>query len=1015
MVNVREGHRLAVMVVVLLVGVCAGVSAEPVWYPPDEPSPFVPDDAQRVLSGPAKSSHYRAEWSIRGPVKKAVLMAAPMMLARVYLGGRLLIEAYDSHQALPQWVDVTAMLKPGPVLVAARVYSDWSPVFYAQMRVEYVDGTWEDLVTGPGWVWCDAPDADWNTNPQAGGDWRPVTDGGGYDAGMWQYRFALLPRELLRERMEPHNRHLRETWEEQRQEPRLALTEAPEREGWARQFADFARVDADSGQLLDGSGQVRHLFFTIYTQRGTLALEGMDLEQLERDLDLMAKGDVHPYMRNLGWYWLLDQNGDWAKLKQQPKGAGALHFERGIDLLDHLVRRAWAHGRYIVFEGDFFWSAHTLVPAPYRSRYHLYPEVLEAQALATRKIIQRYSDCHNVLGMMIGEEDIALDHDLKNPHQRALFQDYLQRKYGTVEQFRRETPWGYDTADRSEYVEGTWGAERWPGSPAQEVLVPRYTPRKDPFAGVTDFSQIGLPEWPWPRSVEAPEVPAAGCASHNQFSPEDPLWIDFYEMREDELLFGMLDRWAKTVRQGMPRQLLFYSNAQDFTSSWHFLHLYKRAELPFDVIGVGCHDADQNLSQLPAWATVRKAVKVVSSYRPYALAPGSPAVGIASGEGQGGLGNQPEEVLRYYQGALFDEVGGGVAWTQTYAWDHVSGAVDGAAPHETPLLKWMGEFVPAVQGAAFPLRRPVEVLVVRNTNLAHSNMSGLDYGNAMGVAEALSQLNVEFDVVMDRDLVYQPSLAESRYKVDLAAYRLVILPTVAIDLADGAWRALDAWVRGQSAGGPRALVVGWVGKRGPRLQPTDSFHPVLRDWLGCADYAATEALQGKQAVALEGAAEPLSVDFGRVPPVGVPGVGRPMLVSPSGQAIGVAVPHGATTVYAFGFPLGFAHEPLWGMAPEQSPRDAVAPLWEALVSAAGVDRPVQAPHNLRVYVAEGGTMVLVRERAGLATDADLGLRVPPGVEFPDLALTRGDDGYAHCRVSLKPWESRWFRAAAPVD
>lgn len=990
-------------------------AAEPVWYPPSEPSPFIPDDARIIAGGSEKVLYFRGRWPIRREVRRAVIVTGPMQTVRLYLDGRLILEAHDTHQARPAWAEVGDCLRPGVAFVTAQVASEWRPALYVQMRVEYEDGSWEDHGTGPDWQWCAAPPANWTTSPTADGDWRPVEDLGGYyhDAkSFWQREFALLPREMLRQRLEAHNSRLRALWESDRKQPGLIITETPERPEWARQFRGFCRLDHRTGQLLDGSGRVRHLFFTIYNQKSALGLNEMDLEQLERDLDLMARADVHLYMRSTGWGWLLTKDGDWAPLAHQPRGAKGRHFLRGIDLLDYFVRRAWAHGRYIMFEGDFFWSAHPdVVAPPYRCRYHLYPELAEAQALAMRRIMHRYSRCRNVLGMIIGEEDIVLDHDLENPHQHALFADFLRRKYGTLDEFRRQTPWGYDYSDLSGYRRGKWRAERWPGAPEVEALIPGYPARPGVFETAETWQDIPLPLWPWLLSPDDPRVKLGACMSHNQFTPEDPLWIDFYEMREDELLFGMLRRWAAIVREGMPNQLLFYSNAQDFTASWHFLHLYRRAELPFDVIGVGCHDAGQNLSELPAWATVRKAIKNISSYRPYVLAPGSPSSGLASGEGEGGRPDQPQEVLNYYRGMLFDEIGGGAAWTQTYTWAHISGTTADSNPHMTPLLQWMASFMPAVQGVTFSLRRPVEVLIVRNTNLAHSNMSALDYGNALAVAEALTQLNMEFDIVMDRDLVYRAKGAAGQFRIDLSTYRLVILPTVAIDLCDTAWAALDAWLADAPSRGHRVLAVGWVGKRGPRLQPSVAFHPALSKWLGCTDYASTVSLRGPQEVALLTGqqARRLVLDFGQVPPVGVLNRGETFLTA-GGAAIAARFRRGDNFIYAFGFPLGFAHDPLWGMAPEQKPRDAAACIYEELAAAAALDRPILAPHNLRVYLASGGEMLLVRERAGVPTDAEIALRLPAGVRYPGLPARRASDGYTRIRVRLDPWESRWWKA-----
>jgi hypothetical protein len=936
----------------------------------------------------------------------------------------LVLTGYDHLEALPVWADVTARVGGGPIAVTALVRSIWRPVLFAQMRVEYVDGSSEDFATGSGWECLADPS----------GIWGPAADAGGYHrepgGGFWGHEFALLPRELLRERLDEHNRRLRADFAADT-DVALILDTAPERSEWADQFQGFCRVDDRTGQLLDGAGRVRHLFFTIYNQvtpSGTaLSLPEFDLDQLERDLDLMADAGVNLYMRQTGWDWLLTADGEWAPLDKQPGGSGLPHFARGIDLLDHLVRRAHAHGRYIVFEGDFYWGAHSaVVPPPYRSRYHLYPEVLEAQALAMRKVMCHLSACPNVLGMMIGEEDILLAHDLRNPHQHALFADFLRRKYGTLEEFRRQTPRGHDYADHSAFRPAERKSEYFADAEPEPVLIPSFPLRDGVFDRAREWLDIPLPLWPEFRSSEAPEVVLADQKSYNEFTPEDPLWMDFYEMREDELLFGMLSRWAQIVRQGMPRQLLFYSNAQDFTNSWHFLHLYRRADLPFDVIGVGCHDSGFNLAEIRPEDTVRKAIKVIASYRPYALAPGSPARGVASGEGEGGRHDQPEEVLDYYRGALFDEIGGGAAWTQTYTWTHISGAGGTEPPQETPLLAWMRDFMPTVQGVEFPLRRPVQVLIVRNANLQHSNLSGLDYGNAMQVAEALTQLNVEFDIVMDRDLIW----GRHDLKTDVAPYRLVIVPSLAADLAPSAWDALSAWL-GDKGPGRRVLAIGWAGRRGNRLQPLDGFPEAFARLTGVSDYSGTVSLRGPQPLVLrqEGERADLTVDFGNGLPAGTFAEGQPLLESADGTPIGVLLqPVGVDgprtnvsrqtfrtgdtekLICALGFPLGLNSNELWNLAPQQNPRDALVPLYEALAGIAGVDRPILAPHNLRVYLSEGGRMVLIRERAGLPTDAEVRLRLPREVRFADLQPARDGDGYARLHVALKPWEARWWKA-----
>jgi len=60
-------------------------------------------------------------------------------------------------------------------------------------------------------------------------------------------------------------------------------------------------------------------------------------------------------------------------------------------------------------------------------------------------------------------------------------------------------------------------------------------------------------------------------------------------------------------------------------------------------------------------------------------------------------------------------------------------------------------------------------------------------------------------------------------------------------------------------------------------------------------------------------------------------------------------------------------------------------------------------------VAEGGRMILIRERAGLKTEAEVAVRIPAGVRYPGLNLRRGKDGYTRFKVTLAPWEGRWWK------
>ena len=1008
--------------------VCAGVATpqQPAaaWLPPDEPSPFIPDAARWIGEppGPAgwtRTIYLRGTVTLPQPPRRAVLCVAPAQTVEVRVNGALVATAHDPLEALPAFAEVGPVLSDGANLIAVKVHSEWRPMLYAQLRVEYADGSWGDFASGEGWQVCAGASEGWRTGADGAGEWVAAVDGGGYypegGGGVWGLQFALLPREALRARFAGHNDALRAAWADDQRGPFSEFQGTYEDPALGERFAGFWRLDRATGQLRDAQGRELHPFLTIYNQfrdgGGVMTVPDFDFDQLGRDLDLMARAHVNPYMRNFGWHVLLDAQGRWAELQEQPRGTDLPHFRLVRDVYDYFLDRVQAHGLHVVFEADFYWSAHgAVVPAPYRTRYHLYPEVLDAQALATRKMMNYLSRRTCVLGYMAGEEDIIVAYDLDNPHLAQAYREHLARKYGTVEAFVASHPYGYDYQDLSSYQPTRRPAEYGEGQPQEDVLSPVVPYREGVFREVRDWADIPLPYWPTFRSPEDPQVPLAAHRSYNEFTPDDPLWVDYYETTQEELLFDMLARWARTVREGCPRQLLFYSNAQDFTASWHFLHLFRRSELPFDAIGVGCHDSGIDPQDLEPWATTRKAIKNAASYRPYVRARGALPVGLASGEGEGGKPEHPAAVLDYYRGALFDEIGGGLAWTQTYTWLHMSGGEAGETPHETPLLRWMAEFMPAHEHDPFPLAEDVPVLVVRNENLQHSNRSGLDYGNAISLANYLTQLNIEFDIAMDQALSYGD---ERPFGIDLSRYRVVLIPALACDLPEGTWAALDAWLSDPAAAGQRTLVVGLSENRSPYLAPRGEFHPVLQQWLGCADYAERADVRGKQALTCarsfgpHEAGERLSLDFGPrqwapTTRCGFLADRDALLRLDDGRVLAIAREVSGNRVYAFGFFLGLAYSDLWGMDAPQEQYDAPTQLWEAVIAEAGVERPVRAPHNVRVYVSGDGRTVLVRERYCRPTEAVVEVRLPEGVQYAE--GERLPDGYTRFRLNLRPYE-----------
>lgn len=1003
----------------------------PGWLPPGEVSPFFPDDGFTLLTPGQTRAHLRTAFEAAQAPRRAVLAVRGWHTLAVLLNGVLVAEAAgNGPESDPVFAEVTASVRAGANALEVRAWSEWSPTVYVQLRMEAPDGSFADVFSDGSWEWCPAGTEGWPRGPAPATGWQPAQVQDDYSgtrgvATRWGKEFALMPREMLRERMTAYNARLEAAWPADRQARKPPFRGPYVVPSYAGQYGEPVRIDPASGQLLDATGTLRHLFFTIYQQRlaGQSVLNWLDFDfdRVEEDLALMEAGGVHPYLRFLGWQHLLDPQGNWRRCEKPPRGSNLPAFTYVYEVLDYFLDRCQAHGRFVAIEGDFFWSADwDAVPAPYHTRYYLYPEVAEANALAHRKILARYADCTSIAGFMIGEEDIIMAPDLQNGHLRTAFQAYLRERYGNLDRLAATWQRGYDKADRTGWRTVRRRPQAW-GPPAmaaeEEVLLPGWPLTPATWTRLQDWTQLELPVWP---RLHGPTAPSPELVSHMTFpgdpidTDDDPVWIDYNAFREDRLYLDFVSRWASRVREAVPRHWLFHSNAQDYTSQWHFLHFKRRAELPFSVIGVGSHDSGLNLAEIPPWDRIRKYVSIISAYRPYALAPDSPALGIASGEGEGGRAGDEAAILDYYRGQSLEMVGHGAAFELSYAWAHLAGcddARDGRA-RLTRALEWMGPFYRAVEGVPFPLPREVPILIVRNNSLQRSNRSGRDYGNALGLLGFLAQLNLEADTAMDLDLAY----GDVPRKIDLGRYRMVFLPSLECDYPEATWKALDAWLTDPAHRGRRTLVLGQVGQRTPYLAPTPAFHPVLARWLGTERYAGTLAARGKLTLNWHSRqprpqAAPITVDLGGrgdITPLGLFATGEPLLALPDGRVLAMSTVCEGNAVYAFGFPLGLAFDNLWGMpygqpdgrpAP-QEPYDVMASLYEDVIRAAGLPRPVEAHHNVRVAASPDLSRILVWEWFGLETTDLCVLRLPEGAAYDGCEMIPQPDGRTLLRARL---------------
>ncbi|MBN2449718.1 MAG: hypothetical protein JXR77_04975 [Lentisphaeria bacterium] len=1016
-------------------GVCGG------WLKEGDVSPFFPDDAFTIQAPGHRHAYVRGVFESPSQPRRAVLALTGWHTLAVFLNGTLVCE-YRSvpPERVPAFFEVTDWVRQGPNRLDVRVWSEWNPTLYMQVRVELADGEFADAVTDRSWEYCPAPAEGWPRGAAPSDGWQPVEETDDYygsrgQAQTWHREFALMPRELLAARLGRHNEALRAGWALDRDGPRPVFVGTYTDPVYAAQYAAHLKLDSAGGQVVDAGGQVRHLFFNVYNQKvaGSWVLHWseFDFDRLEHDLTLMEQAEVHPYLRFLGWHRLLDGNGDWNACEQQPRGTNLPQFARAVEVLDHFLDRCQSHGRFVMIECDFHWAASwDAVPAPYHTRYYLHPEAAEANALAHRRILSRYRDRPVVAGFMMGEEDIIMAHDLDNSDMRRAFRDSLRRRHGTLQALAAAWEQGCDRDSPEAWTPGrrrpnSWGGDAEGLSP-EAVLLP--TPRTETgfWDTLGDWESIPLPAWPHCRRPEAPhpELPSQRLfPGELEAGRDDPLWIDYHALREDELYLDFVSRWYHTVREGVPRQWLFHSNAQDYTAHWHFLHCFRRAALPHPVIGVGSHDSGLNLAEIPPWDRLRKYIRVIASYRPYVVAPGSAAVAVASGEGEGGRRGDREATRDYYLGQSFEMVGNGAAFEMSYIWSHLAGGEEHPEGKATltEALEAMGRFYRDSRGVTFSLDRRVPILVVRNNNLQRSNRSGRDFGNALGLAAAVAQLNIPFDIAMDQDLSYGPR----ERRVDLARYDVVFLPCIECDYPENAWQTLDAWLSDDAFRGRRTLVLGYVGCRSPYLAPRDGFHPVLRRWLGTDGYADSVSLRGASVLhwmPIHGAQpeQKVRIHFGDradISPTGILRTGKPLLTTPDGRAVAVSTLYRGNRVCAFGFPLGLAFDHLWGLpagrgngtpAP-QEPYDVMARIFDDILEGAEIERPIRAPHHVRVACSDDRSLILVREICGIETTELCTLVLPEGAVYSGCTLEPQGDGRTMIRSRLPAYGARWFK------
>jgi len=963
------------------------------WIWPD-PNP------ETVLSG-----FLRKSFTLASVVRRADVLAACDNTFSLYVNGELVIE--DSSWETPVECDVGPLLAEGDNTIAVKVANTVGIAgFIFEMRVEYATGRTERIITDETWRAATEADEGWESPDHDDSTWEAPTVVGTYPCEPWQ---EVAP--ISHRRLADHIHSL--GWVEDAGD--LAPSEfkgvylKPE---YSKLYEDFVKVD-ENGVLRNATGAIMPLT-TIYGQVGPdgrwiLGALNFDYDQVERDFAAMKESGVNIYLRLVAWGEVLNPDGSWKEVTEQPTGTDLPKFRYNIEVYDYFLDRAQAHGLYVTMHPSHYWGMHSrVIPRTWWTKYYLYDDVWETVERAYERIMGHFTNRPVIVSIQTGEESLICANHPDDPEARRRFREYLKRRYGSIEKLKETWRWGYDYEDRT-----AWKAI--PQDDGTTLYEPHYPFVEGAYSRLTSFDDVTPPPFEmWLRRPAPTYLPVQNRRIFMATVSKEPAWIDFYRMQE-ELILERLNSWARMLRRACPNHILQFSSGFDFNTPWHFFQVFDRARLEYDIIGVGQHDTEIEPWELEPWARVREEVQNVASYRPYVRAKGSPARGIGTGEGDGGLSNEGR--LRYWKSWLFDLVGGGVGIVNSYSWAGLTSYPwTGSMDYDTPVLKWMATFLPAADSMRFTRSRP-RILIMRSRSTILSQSSGYDLGNTAALASHLSQLHIPYDIADDESLTMDP---DERQKVYLGAYEFVFVPQLFKLLPQRSWKLLEKW----ALNGGKGLCLGYFELVDEYFNPVvwDDLPAPARLILGGADYAKRTVLEDVQdaEIVLPDRGDKVALEFPERWPAGgkagfssVEGSRLQPIVLCNNEPIVTRHHVGDCQVYRCGFALGMAYNATWGLARYPKDYDSLARIYEVMLDEAGVTAGFEAPRNLVVRVSDDLDTILVKERFGIFTrelvaDPRLGRRiyaagVPSGMgvrtsldEDGTVTITRPLDGYDAC-------------------
>ena len=778
-------------------------------------------------------------------------------------------------------------------------------------------------------------------------------------------------------------------------------------------LSEFVTIDSDSGLFRNSKGSFA-LPCVTYTQPETgkpgynaycIQVLQFDLTKLRSDFRRIRQMGIKAIYMRVGTGGFLSRKGKWRKLKEPFEGVSDNDHKKVLknlekaskksigpftytyEVFDYLLDCAEKEGLYVIPMIMDNWSFPRKRDLGENLTALLYENTWNEVIKDWEKILRRYRDRKIIIGyLMEGETHILPTWNEKqwqflhpkgpkvvlenapiegnDPKLKTLFQDFLRNRYKNIDNLKKT--WGY-------------GYER--SKATYRHKIPFYPYNKKAFSKIKTFNDVSLPTVE--RSKDKPGPNFTGNFTWWLNIPFDPLWIDFAYFK-DWLYTTRMNQLVDSIRKFDPNHLFIRSAALDSVSPWHiFFTPENRGEMKFDVLlhgGGYLSTVRKTPLVFPVHETILELQQTVAPYRPFAQ-------NKIFGMGEGGLGidyGTPgadsihfSEVLENYwiTSLMMDNYGSGSGMVNLWDWSILVGAtVKNPKLHDHLVTTTIHQFSEALEIDSFTHNRNARVLILANGPIRHSMMKAVSQNNIVVLSSILAETHRAFDMATTDEV----TLENIPEKLNLKQYDVIFIPqlftipgkSLGNRKLENIWKNLYKWLERKS---DRRLVMGLTGLRNPYFNPLSQIPADAAKVMGNIKPEDFRIENGKQNWKfMAGKNFSVNLDKTYIQNLKVSKKGKnspePFLMN-GNNIIGTKRRfQNGSTVYQFGFPLGFSWEYFHdldisgGRLNNKLNIENLSNFYGDFLTEAGVNPEYEAPPGVLVYISDNAKVIFVRQR-----------------------------------------------------